>query len=312
MIQTENTQIAYNLLFDVSNFFYRSYHSYKGNIKDFDLTKKDHQYMLVRKFVIDFVSIAKLVPVSNLFFCFDDETFRKKIDPNYKIKRSEKPEGFVETLQQIENLLKYKGLNAIKVKGLEADDCMALLGESLSHLPKIGISADEDVRQNIKARMYVLVPHLKGRKLFRSLYSIHPPKITDVETEIVYPQYILAEKLCRGCKGDDVPNLAPKGFKTTKIKSIADFYMDRKLNHQDNELNAWINAFKASELNYISEESIYTQLQLVCLQSQFMPQESVEEFNKIIFSNLRITDFTVESILRNTAYWSDNYNKKDK
>lgn len=310
MENQSNTTAAYDLVFDVSNMFHRSFGIYNHQIPDFNLDNQKHANMLVRKFVVDFISIARLVNTSNMYFCFDSApgSFRKLVDTGYKASRKPKPDSFHATLQRIYDLLVFKGLNAIKIDYLEADDLIALVVERNQHIPKILVSSDDDIKQLTQVRTMVLVPHSKQRRLVKCPYSVHPPVIKDTPVENILVQYLLAEKLIKGCDGDDVPPLAPKGYRTKKINDIADNYMRQKMNHNDTELNSWYHAIQLSDLNHLTKEDIQRQLELVCLQSQFMPPHLVEQFNQIKFSNLRITDFSVESILRNTMYWdSEKY-----
>lgn len=309
MENPNTTATAYDLIFDVSNMFHRSFSIYNKQIPNFSLDNIDHSNMLVRKFVVDFCSIAKIINTSNLFFCFDDISFRKKVDVGYKASRSVKTASFYETMDKIYNLLEFKGLNAVKVKGLEADDCIALICEKNEHIPKIIISSDDDVKQLVRTRTYVLTPHVSQRALYRCLYSIHPPQIGETPINTIHAHYILGEKILKGCKGDEVPSVAPKGFRTKSIEKIADDYMRQKMNHNDTVFNSWRHALNLSELE-VTDERLLLQLQLVCLQSQFMPQESVELFNQLKFTQMRITDFTVESICRNTVYWREDYKQK--
>lgn len=299
----------YYLLFDTSNMFHRSFGIYNYQIKDFSLDNEEHRNMLIRKFVIDCVSIANKINIAGLFFCFDKHSFRKQVDKTYKGNRTKKDDSFYKTLDELYDLLIFKNLNALRVDNLEADDLIALTCEKLEHLPKIIVSGDTDVQQLIRPRTYVLTPHTKTRTLYRSLYSVHPPEIEGAELDTIHPQYILSEKLLKGCKGDNVSSLVKKGFRTQRIKDFADEYNKQKMNHADTEFNSFKFAIQQQKLE-ITDEQLHNQLQLVCLQSQFMPQELVLEFDKIKFKLNTPVDLEVSSILRNTKYWDDSYTKK--
>lgn len=302
-------EVKYHIIFDVSNMFHRSFSVYKMKIENFSLENKDHQGMLIRKFVTDSCSILKKVGVANVYFAFDKFSFRKNVSDEYKGNRSSKGEAFYNTLDKLYDLLAFKKLNPLRVEGLEADDCIALMCEKLNGMPKIIVSSDEDVRQLIAPRTYVLTPHSKNRTLYKSLYSVHPPQIDGVELiDIIYPQYIIADKFLKGCKGDNILPLVKKGFRTEKVKKFADVYMVEKSNKGKNEHDSLKKAVDDLELE-ITSEQIENQLKLIRLKSEFMPKDLVDKFKEIKTNDNRAINFEVETILSNTSYWDSNYRK---
>ena len=56
-------------------------------------------------------------------FDLDQPTFRHKADETYKDGRPETPEGFLEDVQNLKELLTDFGLNIFTAPGFEADDC---------------------------------------------------------------------------------------------------------------------------------------------------------------------------------------------
>jgi hypothetical protein len=308
--------INYNLILDVSNIFYRSYSVYKNNITGFDLKNQDHKNMLIRKFIVDVCSFSNKIPTMNLFFCFDSQPFRKQVDVNYKANRINdgSKDDFYATIDELKRLLEFKNLNALKVEGLEADDLTALVAKKLKHLPNVIISADQDVRQLVKSRVYVLNPLKQHTKIFHCLYSAVTGKkdFQDLgfETEQIWAHYILAEKILKGCDGDNVPSLVPKGFRTKKIEEIADKYLRYKVdNDKVTDVEAWLHSINSvTDLN-LSYDNLYRQMQLVCLEEQYMPTQCIQEFNQIKLINQRPINLTMESILSNTVYYNEKFKK---
>jgi len=303
-------QNTFNLIFDVSNMFYRAYHTYMRTIPDFDLDIQKYNDMMVRKFVMDCVAISKLVPINNLYFCFDDDTFRKQVDPAYKANREEKKESFVDCIQQIYKLLKFKNLNAIQINGLEADDCIALLTEKLEG-PNIAISADDDIKQLINENTMVLTPVAKTRTLYVSITTPENniPTINGVLHVVYLPDHLLTEKLLKGCHGDNIAPLAPKGFRLKKVEEIANKYIVEKKSTDDEFAELSIFSKILPEYFDFNEDDLVKQFILVCLKSKFMPDNLVEEFKKYPLLEKRLIDLELSTILANTRYWDEGYKK---
>jgi 5'-3' exonuclease len=306
--------IGCELIFDVSNFFHRSYHSYKREIENFDLSNQDHSDKMVRKFVIDAISTTRLLSGSNLNFCFDDDNnyFRKQIYADYKGNREPKAESFVNCLNEIYNLFKFKFFNAIKVPNLEADDCIGLLCEKYADRTKIIISMDEDIRMLIDDNTFVLTPVAKTRTLYKASYVADKdcPQIPGVTIQPYDSFLCLTEKLLKGCKGDNIKGIAPKGFRTTKVEEIASETLACVESGAADSLEQSFQWVLEDFKLYYTKEEIFKQLQMVCLMSQYMPKNEVNEFNKIKLTTQRVSDIGVPHLLGNTRYWSDDYKQQ--
>ena len=280
----------YNIIFDTSNFVHRAYHVFKFKIQHFNLNNAQHRAKLIRKIMIDYQSIIKTLPVGNVFFCFDSNSFRKDIYKQYKSHRSNN-DGLDLVFEELYKLFKFKKINAIKEEGLEADDCIAVLCEILEN--NIIISQDEDLRQLVNENTYVLTPINRNRTLYKSFDS-GLLDIPNVEVKEIDPKYILIEKLLKGCKSDNIPRLVEKSIRRTTINNILkEFTLD---------LSMLVNVLNKNKIN-TSNEQVKNQLRLVGLKSEFMPQESVEEIRKADIHHQLVSNLHMDNILSNTIYW---------
>lgn len=296
--------VKYKLIFDVSNLVYRSYFTYKTYIKDFDIGLAANREKLIRKIMIDYQSIKNLIgSVDNVIFCFDSSSFRRKIDPEYKGNRSGIDLSVV--FSELYGLFDFKNLNTVKIEGLEADDCIALVCERFNSFPKIIISQDEDLRQLVDGYTYVLTPIVKNRTLFKHVLDsdVNDLRLDGVKNEFIVPEYILVEKFLKGCKSDNIKSFVPKGFRKKRILEVADSYVDNAVNSSGDVFGSIKKAVYENDLGG-DADSILNQLKMVCLKSEFMPKDSVDTFNILTFKDHRHSDLDIQSVLSNTKYFT--------
>lgn len=278
-----------------------------GNqIPDYNLDNVAHQDILVRKFITDTCSIIKQVDPQHVIYTLDTRSFRKDVSEDYKASRT-KSDIFYKVLDDIKKLLRHKQLNAITIEGLEADDLMQLFADKYDKEPLIIISADEDIRQLVSNTCWVVNVQGKDKRIY-SLTPTVPFEIKGATVHIVDPELIAATKVLKGCSGDEVAGLAPKGFRTTKIKSIADEVFAQPHTCPEDVIVLFWKAI--NKYFSVTMEQVERQLRLVYLHRYFLPTSLVDEFDNLTIKENRMLDFTFNSILDNTRYFDVNYSKK--
>lgn len=295
-----------NLIFDSSNLHYRAY-SIENKEPGFDLSTPGSQNRLVRKFIIDTCYLIKQIDPDNVIYCFDGESFRKELSPIYKAKRN-KIEGLDESINRIRQLLNHKGLNAVIVEGLEADDIMTLLASQYSDEPTIFISADEDIRQLVSEKCWVINVTGKEKKIY-SLSNKIPFKLDNSIVIVIDPMLISTTKILKGCDGDNVLSLAPKGFRVEKVSKINDNVKQIIESSHTKPAQAYYQAIKKF-MPSLTKDELQDQMDLVFLHRDFLPKNLVYNFDKVILKSNRVTEFAFDSILQNTKYFDTNYFKK--
>lgn len=304
-----------NIVIDVSNIYHRSHSAIANSIPGFDLNTKESQHQLVRKFITDSISIYKKFSASNIYFCFDTRSFRKGVDTDYKSNRShEGKEMFFKVQEDIYNLLTFKGINALRVEGLEADDLVGLVVNKKNTEKHIIVSADEDVQQLITENIHVYKPHSSTRKLYVLNEQVlqndfSKESIKDCMVDFIDPTYVLIDKFVRGCKGDMVPSLVEKGFRSKRLDVLVTYYKEnRKEKHCIDSLKNCLSILNIE----LTHEQVFERLKLMCLSYEFIPENSFFEFNDINLNNKRSIDITVPAILENTGYYDINFSQKVK
>lgn len=276
------------------------------SIPEWNLDNIKCQHMLVRKFITDTCSLIKQTDPDNVIYCMDTNSFRKQVSADYKASRT-KPDNFYKVLGDIRTLLIHKGLNSISIEGLEADDLMQLFATKYDGDLTIIISADEDIRQLVSETCWVVNPQGKDKRIY-SLKTDVPFTITGATVHIVDPELISATKILKGCDGDEVAPLAPKGFRTSKIKEIANEVFDKIRTSHATPAQAFYEAIKKHFP--ITKEEIVRQIELVYLHRRYLPTDLVDQFDNLKLRSNRMMDFTFNSILENTAYFDINYSKR--
>lgn len=285
-----------HLIFDMSNMAYRAYYV----MRQPDLTYVPNRRELVNRIVVDCFAIVRQLSPFNIYFCFDgSKNFRKLVDHNYKGERSGTP-GMDEALDELYELLLHKDLNAIRIDKLEADDCIALLCERLETSYKFVVTGDGDIKQLVRPRTYVMPPVNDRRVIACDEYSndLVAQAFPQWPTEIINPNSVLFEKVLKGCTSDNVPGLGPKGLRKTKIEQAVSEY-EEQIEKGEEEFNALYNSIAWITHSPVIE--VKRQLQLVCLQSTYMPEDAVNEFFDIKLKNTPI--LSAQHVVANTAYF---------
>lgn len=307
----------YHTLIDFSYIFYKSVSICKYHYnRDIDLMKEEDRGFVIRKVTTDLCKIINELNSDRVYFCFDyGDTWRRGVDARYKGTRGEKDPWFKETQEEVFNIYTEKGLNCVRVNGLEADDLIALLHSSLKGR-KLIVTKDEDLRQLIDKDTYVYVPDPKAKTFyyqFDSQLRYKPKEGLNYIYEQVDPEYILFIKLLKGCSSDEVAPLLPKGYRMTKVLELFQHLL-LSTNNEDRYSKRILESLSIdTKLSSIKEEDIEKQLKLVCLKEEYFPKFRVESFylsvSKIEKSEVYSGLFQMKEILLNTPYITENYSE---
>lgn len=153
-------------------------------------------------------------------------TFRHVADERYKDGRPEAPEGFLEDVQNLKELLTAFGLNLYTAPGFEADDVIGTLATQarLAGFRVKILSGDQDLFQLIDDQDQVTVLHLgnafaKGAK--NGLAQEFKRPQVEAKLEISPAQVVDYKALC-GDSSDNIPGVRGIGAKTA-VKLLQEF-----------------------------------------------------------------------------------------
>jgi len=112
-----------------------------------------------------------------------EDTFRKKLYPQYKANRDLPPEELVAQIEPIKEYLRIRGIKYILSPGFEADDIIANLAFALKDSEELTIfTADKDLFQLVAENVFVFHPKLKiklNRDGIKEIFGIFPEQIVD-------------------------------------------------------------------------------------------------------------------------------------
>lgn len=289
-----------NLIFDVSNIYHRAY-SIVSNYEGFNIEDPKSQSILVRKFFIDVCSIINKFEtegVVNIYFAFDSEPWRKKVDRTYKANRSAKHPEFYRLLSECYNILDSKDyLNAVKIDQLEADDIICLINDLHFDERNLIVSNDRDLLQLVSDTTFVFTANGQNYKCYcRDIKNLkhHPSLITIAKN--IDPQFVAFEKILLGDDGDNVSRILPRGMGIKKVEAL---YAKMPDFEDMPELLAKNNIV-------IPDDQFEKQCSLVVLDKEFMPEQSVESFNSIK-TKMYSFEFklSMKDLLSGTIYLTD-------
>lgn len=305
MISKPQTGKQFTGLIDFSNLFYKAYYVCLYHDKpELDLSNIEDQGLLIRRVVKNIHSSVKSLFINQAILCFDQGSFRKTLYPEYKANRIDKEQALKDCIEILYEIYKQK-VGVLRVENLEGDDLIALTAES-NYIPNniyIAVSSDEDIRQKCSRQVFVLDPKSGGKKMYSSFTTTS--LLSDVPQEIIDPEYVFFLKLCKGCKGDNVPPLLPKGTRETKIKKVYEKYL------ASNKTPTAIKNFFLEEKIEITEQQINLQTRLVGLSAGFLPKDGIQEWKKQMEDLIESSyeDFSITNILKGSIYFDVNYQK---
>lgn len=151
-------------------------------------------------------------------FDLDQPTFRHKADETYKDGRPEAPEGFLEDVQNLKELLTDFGLNIFTAPGFEADDVIGTLATQACEQGfrvKI-LSGDQDLFQLIDDEECITVLHLGNAFAKGARNGVAKEfKIEDVKAKLdILPSQVVDYKALCGDSSDNIPGVKGIGAKT--------------------------------------------------------------------------------------------------
>jgi len=318
-----------NIIFDMSHIYHKTWFVAHKINPTFSLEKENDHAVFVRKFFTDICAAINLFDkeyVKNVYFCFDSkELFRKQVSLKYKATRTPKEQSFYDTLIECMKILQSNGFNCLKIDGFEADDLVALIASLNEDEGTLNViySGDEDTHQLIDDRTVVYnnlskskIIYYSGNKmgdyfktqileklpLFANFYKIYIDK--SFVFRITNPFIVLIEKIFLGCEGDEVERIAQFGIGPKKIeKVVKKLGFENKSVHEINE-EILLRICEALEIKY-EWPTFQKQLQLVCLQKQFYPEQILEEFYNLVIENVKqlpAVEIKMQEVLKSTKY----------
>lgn len=153
-------------------------------------------------------------------------TFRHEADATYKDGRPEAPEGFLEDVENLNELLTDFGLNIYVAPGFEADDVIGTLATKAlaeGFCVKI-LSGDQDLFQLIDSDECITVLHL-GNAFAKGAKNglAQEFKIEEVKAKLdIYPHQVVDYKALCGDSSDNIPGVKGIGAKTA-AKLLAEY-----------------------------------------------------------------------------------------
>ncbi|WP_040697079.1 DNA polymerase I [Nodosilinea nodulosa] len=153
-------------------------------------------------------------------------TFRHEADATYKDGRPEAPEGFLEDVENLNELLTDFGLNIYVAPGFEADDVIGTLATKAlgeGFCVKI-LSGDQDLFQLIDPDECITVLHL-GNAFAKGAKNglAQEFKIEEVKAKLdIYPHQVVDYKALCGDSSDNIPGVKGIGAKTA-AKLLAEY-----------------------------------------------------------------------------------------
>lgn len=227
----------YHKCFSVFASYYREAIS-KGEITMSEvLSDHDKQQVLIRKCVIDLCSTVQRFKTTKVVTVVIDSTsWRHTHHDNYKYSatkaKNEYQNEFIEVLDQLEVLLRKRGLIVSRVAGAEGDDLLYFWASyfgSIMNEQVVIVSADADIRQLITENVSIFNSNSKNLKMYSHENNAEywNEYLNDlIEVEAVDPIFITISKAILGDSGDNIPTVK-KGF---GIKSFEKFYETLHIN----------------------------------------------------------------------------------
>ena len=210
-----------NILFDGNYLFHKTFSVfstyYKGKDMSEVLADKEKRQVLIRKCVIDMCFAIKRFEkdLKRVAFVIDSSSWRYNFYADYKYAltrvRDASYQGFLECLDEFENLLRKKGVIVSRVSGAEGDDLLYVwslyFGYCLDEELVI-ITGDSDIRQIMNKNVALFNNNSKNLKL----YCIPEKETywneyldTDIQVIPTVPFEVLLYKVIIGDTSDNIP-----------------------------------------------------------------------------------------------------------
>ncbi|HEY9881275.1 MAG TPA: DNA polymerase I [Leptolyngbyaceae cyanobacterium] len=177
------------------------------------------------KSLLDMMEVEK-PQYAAVAFDLDVPTFRHQADETYKEGRPDAPEGFVEDVRNLKQLLRGFGFKTFTAEGYEADDVIGTLATQAKNQGfrvKI-LSGDQDLFQLIDPEEQITVLHL-GSAFARGAVNTFAKefKSEDVQAKLgITPAQVVDYKALCGDSSDNIPGVKGIGAKTA-CKLLSDY-----------------------------------------------------------------------------------------
>lgn len=208
------------MLVDGHSLAFRSYYAFaknaEGGLRTSTGTPTSVCYGFLKS-LLDMMEVEK-PQYAAVAFDLDQPTFRHTADKTYKDGRPEAPEGFLEDVQNLKQLLTDFGLNIYVAPGYEADDVIGTLAtKALGAGFRVKIlSGDQDLFQLIDPDERITVLHL-GNAFAKGAKNglAQEFKIEDVKAKLdIFPAQVVDYKALCGDSSDNIPGVKGIGAKT--------------------------------------------------------------------------------------------------
>jgi len=283
-----------NVIFDISNVYYRSYFKCK---KYFLEDEEENKSILIRKFFIDFCFICNsFINIDKVICCFDSRSYRKDLSKDYKSNRTDKKEPFFyEALDEVKYFLYVNGFITLKHDGLEADDLIYLCSNIYDN--NCIISNDEDIRQYLNKTTVNLCLKKEDNTLYISNDSSITFKIlnTDYSVKQIDPIDVTISKIFLGCNSDIVPKLAKRGIGEKNLQKLI-ILKNQFVTNGNLDLDKMIFLYNGLFKETIEKSQVEHNLQLINLSIDF--DESIFINNQYSYNEA----FRMQNILKNSKY----------
>lgn len=215
-----------NILFDGNYLYHRNFSVFSTYYKNEDigtvLQDKEKQQVLLRKCIIDLChTVRKFENVERVVFVIDSRSWRYGLYDNYKyaLTRVREPyyKDFLAVLQQLEELLKSRGIIVSRVDGAEGDDLLYVWSIYFGYIldqETVIVTGDSDLRQIITKNVNLFNNNSKNLKLYclqeKEVYWNEKME-SDVQVHVTNPFEVLLYKVIMGDGSDNIIKLK-KGF----------------------------------------------------------------------------------------------------
>ncbi|MFH7243211.1 MAG: DNA polymerase I [Spirulina sp.] len=225
---SSSTETPTLLLVDGHSLAFRSFYAFAKNAEGGLRTSTGVPTSVCYGFLKSLLDMMEVEKPQYAAVAFDlaQPTFRHEADTTYKDGRPETPEGFIEDVNNLQELLTDFGLNIYTAPGFEADDVIGTLahqGKAAGLRVKI-LSGDQDLFQLIDPEEQITVLHLgnafaKGAK--NGLAQEFKADEVKAKLDILPSQVVDYKALC-GDSSDNIPGVKGIGAKTA-AKLLAEF-----------------------------------------------------------------------------------------
>ena len=272
-------------IIDTFGFLFRNYYALP-KLK----SKKGIPTGMLTGFMNFIASLEKEYPTDYILFALDSEedTFRKKLYPQYKANRKEVEEDLKTQLPIAIDLIKEMGFKIIKLPGFESDDIIASIATLAANKGidvKI-ISSDKDMYQLINDKIKIFDPMKKKEIDERGCiekFNVHPKNFIDFQALV-------------GDKSDNVPGVKGIGEKKA-AKLINEFKTIENIYENIDKIKG------ALQKNLIEDkENAFLSKQLVTLKKDLFEDIDLEEFkvpkNPILKVADKLIDLDITKVLK--------------